>query len=193
MLEDKYNIFIIELPKLPRTVDKVSKNQRELWEICKVLKTPYKNLERMTKMTTLKSPTAKLMVSEFKKTMETQQTLRAIVNWDDEIARIKRQQEREQALKFEEGKAEATAKYKPQIKSLEQALQKEQQARQKEQQVQNNLIAQMQQQMLDAGLTPIAMQTQETTQSSNKTVTFGNKPKNNDQPTKPKKNHNASY
>ena len=189
LLEDKYNIFIIELPKLPRNIDKVSENQRELWEICKVLKTRYKDLERMTKMTTLTSPTAKLMVSEFKKTMETQQTLRAIVNWDDEIARIKRQQEREQAEKFAEGVKKATEKYVPQIKTLEQELQKEQQARQKEQQASSKLIAQMQQQMLDAGLMPITMQSKET---APQITTFVPNKKTNTDPKKVKnKNRNA--
>ncbi|MCL2016700.1 MAG: Rpn family recombination-promoting nuclease/putative transposase [Defluviitaleaceae bacterium] len=119
MLEEKYNIFIIELPKLPRTIDKVPENQRELWEICRVIKTPYKNFERMLKMTTLATPTAKLLANEFKKTMKSQQTVRQIIDWDEEVERLRREREREKAKARAEGIAKgmekAKAEYEPQL------------------------------------------------------------------------------
>ena len=147
-------------------------------------------------MQVIQTPVAVKLAREFEKYASTPELAREAVDWDERAKYARKKY-------MERGKKQL----EPKIKALEQALQKEQQARQKEQQVrqkeqqarqkeqqaQNNLIAQMQQQMLDAGLTPITMQTQESTQSSNTTVTFGNKKPSNDDPTKPKKNHNASY
>jgi len=163
--DDKYQMFLIELSKMPKTKDKLDKKYHALWDICKVLKTSHKDMERMIEMAAITNPTALKLSRELKKAV----TSPEVVEWEER--RLEALRERNMRI--------------AKIKSLENELQKEQQARQKEQQAKDDIIAQMRQQMLDAGLTPIPLQPKETTKPApQKTVFTPNKPKSTNKKTR---------
>ena len=101
-LADKYSEYFIEMPKLPKTIQEVSEEYRNLWEICVVLKSQAKNYGEVMK--TMSSAVAKELIKEAQEALENEHTLKDILSYEDKIKKI--------AETLAEKKAEGEAKGK---------------------------------------------------------------------------------
>ncbi|MCL1999752.1 MAG: Rpn family recombination-promoting nuclease/putative transposase [Turicibacter sp.] len=122
--DDKYQMFLIELSKMPRTKKNLDEKYHALWDICKVLKTPHKDMERTIKMANITNATALTLSQELRSAVISPQ----VNEWEQR--RRKALQDRERERQERERERE---KYKEHIAALEEKLFAEQQARQAEQ------------------------------------------------------------
>ena len=99
-LADKYSDYFIELPKMPKTIDEVPKEYRELWEICLAMKTKVKDYDRVVKQ--MSSSVAIELINEAQKALSDKYAVQEVLSYDDQKKNIMKTLE----LREARGKAE---------------------------------------------------------------------------------------
>ena len=100
-LAEKYSDYFIELPKLPKTIDKVPEEYQELWEICVAMKTKVKDYDRMVKQ--MSSSIAKELIKESQKVLADKHAVQEVLSHDDKKKNLIKTLIRTEAKGIEKG------------------------------------------------------------------------------------------